>query len=216
VVAFLSLFVGTFLSEDLACITAGLLIQRGDVGAAPAILACTLGIFVGDIGLWGAGRVFGRAALAWPRIARRLERDRFSDLRSWLERHAAGAIVGSRFVPGTRLPLYVIAGFVKLPGIVFALWALVGALLWTPTLVLLTASLGDAFIARISPIVGPGWLPRLATVAAVLLSLHVGRVAVSQASAPNTADRRAFPSRSSETWTHRRRSSVLADGKAPG
>ena len=176
-VPFLSLFVGTFLSEDLACISAGLLIQRGDIGPAPAILACALGIFVGDVGLWGAGRVFGGAALAWPRVARQLQRGRLRDLRSWLERHAAGAIVGSRFMPGTRLPLYVVAGFVRLPGIVFALWAFVGTALWTPTLVLLTASLGDAFIARISPIVGLAWFPPLATVAAILLVLHVVRMA---------------------------------------
>jgi len=176
--AFLSLLFGTFLSEDLACITAGLLIQRGELSASSGILACALGIFVGDVGLWGAGRVFGRAALAWPRIARQLQQDRFSDLRFWLERHAAAAIVGSRFLPGTRLPLYVIAGFMRLPGIVFVAWALVGVLLWTPTLVLLTAGLGEAFIARISPMVGLGWLARLVTVAAVLSFLHALRVVV--------------------------------------
>jgi membrane protein DedA with SNARE-associated domain len=180
VIAFLSLFLGTFLSEDLACVTAGLLVQRGELGVSSGILACALGIFVGDVGLWGAGRVFGRAALAWPPIARQLQHGRFNDLRSWLERHAAGAIVGSRFLPGTRLPLYVIAGFVKLPGSVFAGWALVGALLWTPALVLLTAGLGDGFVARTSPMSGLGWLPRLVTVAVVLLFLQATRTVVSR------------------------------------
>jgi membrane protein DedA with SNARE-associated domain len=178
VVALLSLFFGTFLSEDLACISAGLLIQRGNLSATPAICACALGIFVGDVGLWGIGRVFGGAALAWPRLARQLQRRRFADLRAWLDRHAAGAIVGSRFLPGTRLPLYVIAGFLKLPGVVFALWALVGAVLWTPTLVLLTAGLGDAFIAGIAPMVGLGWVARLAAIASVLLLLRALRAAV--------------------------------------
>lgn len=160
VVAFLSLFFGTFVSEDLACITAGLLIQRGELGVASAIAACASGIFVGDVGLWAAGRVAGRAALAWPRVARQLRHRRVEELRLWLERHAAGAIVGSRFLPGTRMPLYVVAGVLKLPAIVFAGWALVGTILWTPTLVLLTASLGHAFVEHVATVVGAGWVGR--------------------------------------------------------
>lgn len=170
-----SLFFGTFVSEDLTCITAGLLVQRGDVGVASATTACAFGIFASDLALWGAGRFFGRAVLAWPRLAKRLQESRVPDLQAWLERHAAGAIVGSRFLPGTRLPLYLIAGFARLPAMVFAVWAFVGAALWTPTLVLFTASLGDAFIARLAPIVGAGWLVRIAAGAVILGLLWVIR-----------------------------------------
>jgi membrane protein DedA with SNARE-associated domain len=176
VLVFMSLVFGTFISEDLACLTAGLLIQRGELSASSGILACTLGIFVGDVGLWGVGRVFGRAALAWPGIAHRLDQERSRELRGLLERHAAAAIVGSRFLPGTRLPLYVIAGLLKLPARVFVRWTLVGTLLWTPIVVLLIASFGDALIAHISPAVGFGWTPTLVTAAALLLPLHVLRV----------------------------------------
>ena len=110
---FLSLMFGTLVSEDLACVTAGLLIQRGQVEASSAVLACTLGIFAGDVGLWAIGRACGRTVLAWPRVARRFQPDRFHEFRSWLERHAGWAIVASRFLPGSRLPLYVIAGIVR-------------------------------------------------------------------------------------------------------
>ena len=170
---FFSLMFGTLVSEDLACITAGLLIQRGQIGASSAIAACALGIFAGDVGLWGIGRVFGRAALEWPWIAERLESDRLGEFRSWLDRHAGRTIIASRFLPGSRLPLYVIAGLVRLPGAVFARWALAGTLLWTPVLVLLTAWLGDAFIAGISPVVGSGWAAQ-AVAAAVMVSLVHG------------------------------------------
>jgi membrane protein DedA with SNARE-associated domain len=178
--AFLSLFFGTFISEDLACITAGLLIQRGELSALAGILACVFGIVVGDVGLWGVGRLCGRAALAWPQVARQLQYVRFNDLRSWLDRHAGAAIVGSRFLPGTRLPLYVLAGVVGLPGVVFASWALVGASLWTPTLVFLTAGLGDAFVAGPSLMSGVDWLPRVLAVAAVFSSLCAVRAVVSR------------------------------------
>ena len=172
---FASLLFGTFISEDLACVTAGLLIQRGEIAASTGILACTLGIFIGDLGLWAAGRLFGHAVLGWPWIGRQLQHERAGLPRAWLERHAASAIVVSRFLPGTRLPLYLVAGILKLPGGVFAAWALVGTLLWTPALVLVTARLGDAFAAPVSPLVGIGWVPHVVVGLGVLSLLHVLR-----------------------------------------
>ena len=176
----LAIALGTFASEDLTCISTGLLIQRGENGLAPGIVACTVGIFVGDVGLWALGRFFGRAALAWPWTARRLGGPAVQDARRWLDRHAAGAIVGSRFLPGTRFALYVMSGVLRLPGPVFAFWSLVAAVLWTPTIVLLTATLGDVFVARIAPVTGAGWLPRIAVAVAVLMAVRVIRALSSQ------------------------------------
>ncbi|MEP7310590.1 MAG: DedA family protein [Acidobacteriota bacterium] len=175
VLAFASLVLGTFISEDLACVAAGLLIQRAEIGASTAVLACTIGIFVGDLGLWAAGRLFGRAVLTRPWVCRQLTQERVSELRGWLERHAAAAIVVSRFLPGTRLPLYLLAGILKLPGGVFAAWALVGTLLWTPALVLVTARLGDAFAVPVSTLVGLSWVPHVLIALGVLSFLHLLR-----------------------------------------
>ena len=110
IITLLGLIFGTFASEDLTCIATGLLIQRGQIGVSAGILACAAGIFAGDVGLWAIGRVFGRAALAWPWTARRLRTQKVEDAHDWLERHAAGAIVASRFLPGTRFALYVMSG----------------------------------------------------------------------------------------------------------
>jgi membrane protein DedA with SNARE-associated domain len=167
---FASLVLGTFVSEDLACVTAGLLIQRGEIGASAGVLACTLGIFSGDVGLWAAGRLFGRAILAWPWVGRQLRQERFGEFRSWLQCHAGRAIVASRFLPGTRLPLYLIAGILELPAGVFAAWALIGTLLWTPALVLATAALGEAFTSRIASLGTLNWIPDV-VIAIVLVSL---------------------------------------------
>src|ERR1043166_7405223 len=123
--AVLSIVFATFASEDLTCIATGLLIQRGRIGVTAGIVACTTGIFAGDVGLWAIGRVFGHAALAWPWSARRLRAQRLDDVRAWLLRHHAGAIVASLFLPGTRFALYVMSGVLRLPVAVFALWALI-------------------------------------------------------------------------------------------
>jgi membrane protein DedA with SNARE-associated domain len=177
--ALLGIVVGTFASEDLTCIATGLLIQRGQIGVGAGIIACTAGIFVGDLGLWAMGRLFGQAAFAWPWSARRLRTEKLEEVRAWLHRHAAGAIVASRFLPGTRFALYVMSGVLRLPIAIFALWALLGAVLWTPTIVLLTATLGDAFVARIAPMIGAGWTARLAVAAAMLVALHAARAIAS-------------------------------------
>src|SRR4051794_26231869 len=169
---FFAIAVGTFASEDLTCVATGLLIQRGQVGVTTGILACTLGIFVGDVGLWAVGRLFGTAALAWPWTARRLQHHTLRDVRAWLDTHAAGAIVASRFLPGTRFALYVMSGVLRMPLAVFSLWALIASLLWTPTIVLLTATLGDAFVRRVTPWLGAGWLARVAAIAVALAFLQ--------------------------------------------
>jgi membrane protein DedA with SNARE-associated domain len=103
-----------------------------------------------------------------------------------LDRHAGWAIVASRFLPGSRLPLYVIAGIVELPGIVFAGWALIGTLLWTPALVLVTAMIGDAFIGRMSSLIGSAWIAD--TVAAVVIVVLLRSMRATRSQVPALAD----------------------------
>src|SRR5262245_29496576 len=105
-IAALSLFFATFVSEDIACVTAGVLIGQGAMSAPLGILACLTGIVAGDVGLWALGRLLGPTVLSWPFVRERIEPARVSALSEWVRRHAAAAIVTSRFVPGTRLPLY--------------------------------------------------------------------------------------------------------------
>jgi membrane protein DedA with SNARE-associated domain len=159
--ALLSLAFGTLISEDLTCISAGLLIQRGAIEPIAAILACAAGILTGDVGLWAVGRIFRHSALEWSWVAGRLERRGIEQLRSWLHDHAAAAILWSRFLPGTRLPLYVTAGVFGIPCARFAWWASIGVFLWTPILVLGTATLGDAAVLRLSGSPLATWVPAL-------------------------------------------------------
>src|SRR5262245_54992006 len=141
-----SLFLTTFVSEDLACITAGVLIQQGQIEAVPGLLACALGIAVGDIGLWAAGRIFGVAALKSRWVAPHLRGNRYGELGAWLSRPAAAAMFGSRFLPGTRLPTHVISGFIGIRLTTFAVWTVAAAAVWTPIPVFFSAGLG-AFLS---------------------------------------------------------------------
>jgi membrane protein DedA with SNARE-associated domain len=57
---FFLFFFGTFVSEDAACLLAGAAAASGRMSFALALTACFLGIFVGDVLLYAAGRKFGQ------------------------------------------------------------------------------------------------------------------------------------------------------------
>src|SRR3954469_1646793 len=54
----------TLLSEGLTCVAAGVLAAQGRISFALAATGCLLGIYVGDLFLFLAGRFLGRPALA--------------------------------------------------------------------------------------------------------------------------------------------------------
>ncbi|MCG8461454.1 MAG: alpha/beta fold hydrolase [Holophagales bacterium] len=141
----LLLALATFVSEDLTCIAAGLLVARGSLGLTPAVVACALGIFVGDFGLYLAGR-FGRpfldrAPLRWLMRPGDLKRSEI-----WFERRGPLVILLSRFLPGTRIPTYVSAGLLGMHPVRFGIYLLVPVALWTPLLVGLSYLLGERFL----------------------------------------------------------------------
>lgn len=135
----LSLAFATLLSEDLTCVAAGALVAEGRLSPLVAIAACAAGIVAGDFGLW----IVGRTGIRLTRVIRASPSlPRLAEMSAWLRRHSGGAIVASRFLPGTRLPLYVTAGAIGIPATTFVLWSAVAATLWTPAIVLLAAGLG--------------------------------------------------------------------------
>jgi pimeloyl-ACP methyl ester carboxylesterase/membrane protein DedA with SNARE-associated domain len=140
------LALSTLISEDLTCVWAGVLAAEGRIGLVFAAVACLLGIFVGDIMLFLAGRWIGRpllrhAPLKW--FLRQSDVDRCS---SWFQRRGMRAIFLSRFLPGTRLPTYFAAGLLDTSLITFSFYFFVAAALWTPLLVGTSMVLGRQVI----------------------------------------------------------------------
>jgi hypothetical protein len=116
----IGLAASTLLSEDAACLTAGALIRGGRVSAWTGVVACALGIYAGDVLLWCAGRLLGSRL----RVSVTAGVD------------SATAILASRFLPGTRLPLYLAAGAFGHRPRAFFLWTAVAVAAWTPAVVL--------------------------------------------------------------------------------
>jgi membrane protein DedA with SNARE-associated domain len=156
----LGLFFATFASEDLACITAGLLVARGELSFVPATIACGAGIFVGDLGLYLLGRLAARGLCRWPWVQRRLPAadGALAGWRRRFTRHGAIYLFASRFLPGSRLPLYLAAGAIGWPLRRFAAVLAIAAAVWTPLLVGATALPGAALQQTFAAHTNAAWL----------------------------------------------------------
>ncbi len=156
----------TLVSEDLTTAGAGLLVQSGELSFGAAFAACALGIYAGDLMLWGAGRLVGGHALAWPWIARRLPTSRARDLGTWIDARLPALVLSSRFLPGSRLPLYVAAGACGRRRAAFAGWTLLAVLVWTPALLALSAG------TALGPLAPATWTARAAVAAGMVVALR--------------------------------------------
>jgi membrane protein DedA with SNARE-associated domain len=172
-IAILFLALATLASEDLTCISAGLLVRRGELHWLPAILGCFIGIYVGDLGLWLLGRLLARRMIRLKGLSRWLPQDQLLHFGTWFDRNAAVAILASRFLPGTRLPMYIAAGALGNSGARFAFWTLIAALAWTPLLIMLSAWSGETFSIPLTDFLGDGWLSLVATALIALLLLRI-------------------------------------------
>ena len=139
---------GTFISEDLTCVGTGLLVVRGVMAPLPGVVACFLGIWLGDLLLYLLGRsvgpLLGRRPLRWWISPRALGASE-----DWFARRGAIVVVLGRFVPGTRLPTYVAAGVLKMPFWRFAAACAMACALWVPALLGLSIWIGPAALHRL-------------------------------------------------------------------
>ena len=126
------LFFSTFGTEDGTCLSAGILIQNGLIGYFEACLTCGMGIFVGDLGLYGIGRLAKRVSIPylnnWKLRSKGYPQS--SSTKNWIQ-----LLFASRFLPGTRTMLYFSAGFTGFSLPLFALTLGTAATLWVPGLV---------------------------------------------------------------------------------
>lgn len=145
-VLFWTLALGTFISEDLTCMLAGVMVADGRIGFAFASTACLFGIFLGDILLFLAGRLIGRTILKRAPLKWFITGSDVEKASMWFQQQGMTAILLSRFLPGTRLPTYLAAGFLNTSFLKFTLYFLIAAVVWTPLLVGLSMFLGGQLI----------------------------------------------------------------------
>ncbi len=170
----LAIILATFILEDPTTIGAGLLVAEDHMAFATAFVALTVGISLGDFGLYWLGRLAGPRVVRWGLVSPgRLER-----AHQWFRRNLVGAVILSRFVPGMRTPTYIAAGIARASARRFAVIAVAASLVWTYLLLHLTVALGDA----VMPMLGRYRWPAAAVAVVLLMILlrRAGRAAVSR------------------------------------
>jgi membrane protein DedA with SNARE-associated domain len=130
----LSIFFATFLYEDGATLLAATLSASGRLDPRIGLLSTFLGIWVGDMGLYGLGSGLGRRTAQWRWLQKYLRPESLLKAEAWLAKHGSFALVMSRAVPGSRLPLYVAAGALRLPVRLFATTTAVCSAVWVSTI----------------------------------------------------------------------------------
>ena len=146
IIVMLLIVLATFISEDLTCIGAGLMAAKGTIGFIPAVTASFLGIFLGDILLFLAGKYIGRPALGYPPLKWIIKEEDISRTSRWFSAKGPIIITVSRFLPGSRLPTYFGAGVLGTSLWIFSFYFLIAALIWTPLLVGLAAAVGSQML----------------------------------------------------------------------
>lgn len=168
-----AIILATFALEDAAAIAVGLFVKRGMINPYLGMGALFLGIFLGDLGLYLLGRIFGAACLRWRPVRRALPVKSMELLGEWLNRTGWLAIFASRVVPGTRWPLYVAAGACRCKPFRFAVWTFLAALIWVPIIVYGTVLLGPYIAQPFHALFGDSWFAFIAAIVAMLVLLRI-------------------------------------------
>ena len=134
----------SLISEDLTCLGAALLSATGSLSLWVAWTGTFLGIWWGDFLLYGFARVSGRWCRQTHWVQGLLARPRIQRAEAWFRDRGEAVLWVCRWVPGTRLPSYLAAGFVRFPLKRFLVVTGIMAAIWTSAIFLATSILGIA------------------------------------------------------------------------
>ncbi len=129
---------GTFILEDAATLLAAMQVASGNLSLKLALGSLYVGIVLGDLGLYGLGRL--SATHSWAK--RLLPQHRRNLGQEWVKGKVIPLVLVSRFIPGLRLPTYTTLGFLHASFVQFALAAIIATLIWTSGLFFISLRLG--------------------------------------------------------------------------
>lgn len=155
--------IGTLILEDPTTIGAGLLVADGRMAWQTAFFGLWAGIVVGDMLLYGFGRLLGPGVVALGM----LRPDRVERARRWFDGNLFLAVAGTRFIPGMRAPVYLAAGVFRAHPLRFLAIAVGATLVWTVALLYITIQIGQ----EVLPLLGRWrWPLAIVAIGAIVLS----------------------------------------------
>ena len=177
-VQFGAIVLATQVLEDPTTIAVGMLVRKGLVDPFLGMLALIVGIVLGDLLLYGIGRLGGATALKWDWVRRRTPTTMMDRFAGWFDRSAWWAIFASRLLPGARVPMYVAIGAARGSLWRFILWVVVAVSIWVPMVVIGTVLVGPAVMRPFEMVFGEGWIAFVAAIVLLVLVVRLlGRLA---------------------------------------
>jgi membrane protein DedA with SNARE-associated domain len=134
-----AIIIGTFILEDAATVAAAMQVEDHALPLALALMSLYAGIVLGDLGLYGLGRL--SAHIPW--VARQLPPHRQETIRAWISGRIFKVVLVSRSLPGLRLPTYTTCGFVGADLRQFTLAAVIATAAWTSLLFATSLKVGQ-------------------------------------------------------------------------
>ena len=135
------LMVGFFLPGDSLLITAGLFAYKGDLNIWTLNIALVLAAIIGDATGYYIGRRTGQALYSRPNSLL-FRRDHLIKTHEFYEKHGGKTIIIARFMPIVRTFAPVVAGAADMTYRNFAIYNIIGALLWVLSMTLTGYFLG--------------------------------------------------------------------------
>ncbi|MBY0565996.1 MAG: hypothetical protein K2P70_01695 [Hyphomonadaceae bacterium] len=152
---YLALFIAPFLQEDAAVVGSASAASIHPADAAGIFFVSLLGLVLSDAWKYWAGYY----AQAWPPAARWARTPKVAALREAVLGRLAMALLSARFIPGTRIPLYLACGVFRAPFHRFLLLITLTGALYLGATFALFATLGDLVGAQFQhalPFIGAG------------------------------------------------------------
>ncbi len=148
----------TFVQEDVPTVSAALLAATGRIPWLAGFFGCFFGIWLGDALLYGIARGAGRPVLRHSWARRFLDPAAIARSEQWFAKKGTWLLLSSRFVPGTRLPTYAAAGFLRLPFSRFLFVTGIAVGIWTVAIFGLARTFGAELFQWVNRWKVGGWL----------------------------------------------------------
>lgn len=126
--------IGAPFPEDLITLTTGYMVYRGFLPMAATLIVLFASIISADLAMYGLGRLLQ---------AKVLPREKLALMASRFQRHGGRVVFFSRFIFGTRGPVFLAAGALRFPLSRFLLADLTAGILFIPGLFLVAFYNGE-------------------------------------------------------------------------
>lgn len=146
IILFLIFLIALF-SEDLACIAGGLLVASGIIDFWLAMLGAYIGVLIPDMILYALGKWIGNPILQWLPFRWFIKEEDIIRAEQMYRMRGVEIIFATRFLPGTRLPVYLVSGMIRVKFTFFLLYFVLSMIIWAPLLVGISALIGQPMIS---------------------------------------------------------------------